>query len=97
MKKTNKYPCHHDQLVALRRVEGQVRGVQKMVEKNRYCIDILTQLHSIKGAVGRIENNILEKHLGSCVSHSLAGRSAKEKDKKISEILGLLKKFRKQG
>ncbi|NQT01013.1 MAG: metal-sensitive transcriptional regulator, partial [Planctomycetes bacterium] len=46
-----KHPSHEDNLVALRRIEGQVRGVQKMVENHKYCIDILNQIYAIKGAL----------------------------------------------
>ena len=53
-------PDHKDNLVALRRIEGQVRGVQKMVEERKYCIDILNQIYAIKGALGRVEEKILE-------------------------------------
>ena len=52
---------HHKQLVSLKRIEGQVRGVQKMIEEERYCIDILTQLHSVVGAILRVEDNIFKK------------------------------------
>jgi DNA-binding FrmR family transcriptional regulator len=48
-------PSHFDNLVALRRIEGQVRGVQRMIEERKYCIDILNQIYAVKGALGRIE------------------------------------------
>ena len=57
-----KNPDHQDNLVALRRIEGQVRGVQGMIEKRKYCVDILTQLQAIKGALSRVEEKILDKH-----------------------------------
>ncbi len=86
---------HEKQLVFLKRIEGQIRGVQKMIEEKRYCVDILTQLHSIIGAILRVENKILQKHLEGCVTHALKGKSEVEKQKKIEEIIDLITKFRK--
>lgn len=86
---------HGEQLISLKRIEGQVRGIQKMVEEERYCVDILTQLHSIVGAILRVEDNILRKHFEGCVAYALKGKSEIEKQKKIAEILSLLKRFRK--
>ncbi|HDO21427.1 MAG TPA: transcriptional regulator [Nitrospirae bacterium] len=86
---------HEEQLVFLRRIEGQIRGVQKMIEEKRYCVDILTQLHSIIGAILRVEGEILRKHLEGCVAHALKGDSEIEKQKKIEEIVDLITKFRK--
>ncbi|GBE04676.1 copper-sensing transcriptional repressor CsoR [bacterium BMS3Abin10] len=86
---------HDEQLVYLRKIEGQIRGVQKMIEDRRYCVDILTQLHSIVGAILRVESKILEKHLEGCVAGALKGGSEIEKQKKIQEIIELITKFRK--
>ncbi len=91
----HQYPSHDDQVVSLKRIEGQVRGIIKMIDEKRYCVDILTQLSSISGALIRVQDNILEKHLGSCVVNSLTGKSALEKHKKIAEIVALIRKFRK--
>ncbi|MFH1868813.1 MAG: metal-sensitive transcriptional regulator [Candidatus Omnitrophota bacterium] len=86
---------HREQLVSLRRIEGQIRGVGKMIEDERYCVDIITQLHSIAGAVSRVKDDILKKHLEGCVAHALKGSSEIEKHKKIDEVITLLKRFRK--
>ena len=86
---------HKEQLVLLRRIEGQVRGIQRMIEKGKYCVDILTQLHSIIGAILGVEGKILRKHLEGCVTHVLKGKSEIEKQKKIDEIIDLIGKFRK--
>ncbi len=84
---------HGEQLVALKRIEGQVRGVQKMIEEKRYCVDILTQLSSIGGALSRVQGKILQKHLRGCVTNAFKGKSEADKQKKIDEIVGLLRKF----
>lgn len=86
---------HEEQLVFLKRIEGQIRGVQKMIEEKRYCVDILTQLDSTVGAILRVEDKIFRKHLESCVTQALKGKSELEKQKKIDEIMGLLKRFRR--
>ena len=90
-----KHPNHTDNLVALRRIEGQVRGVQKMVEERKYCIDILNQIYAIKGALGRVEEKILEKHFQHCVTEAVQGASEKEKKQKLDEILKLIHQTRK--
>ncbi|NQT91063.1 MAG: metal-sensitive transcriptional regulator, partial [Candidatus Omnitrophica bacterium] len=76
-------------------IEGQVRGIQKMIEQERYCIDIITQLHSIIGAIGRVEDKILDRHLQGCVTGALKGKSESEKQQKIDEIIAVLRKFRR--
>lgn len=90
-----KNPSHKDNLVALRRIEGQVRGVQKMIEDRKYCIDILNQIHAVKGALGRVEEKILEKHFQHCVTEAVGGSSEKEKQQKLDEILKLIHQTRR--
>ena len=90
-----KNPNHKDNLVALRRIEGQVRGVQKMVESRKYCIDILNQIYAIKGALGRVEEKILKKHFQHCVTEAVRGISEKEKQQKLDEILKLIHQTRR--
>ena len=85
---------HEEQLVSLKRIEGQIRGVQKMIEEKRYCMDILTQLRSIIGAIWRVQNKIFRKHLEGCVTHALKGKSETEKQNKINEIINLITKFK---
>lgn len=86
---------HEEELVRLRRIEGQIRGIQKMIQEKRYCIDILTQLSSIVGAIKSVEENILSRHLKGCVQQSFTKGSVEDKAKKVDEVIGVLKKFRK--
>ncbi len=86
---------HEAELVRLRRIEGQIRGIQKMIEEKRYCVDILTQISSIVGAIKGVEENILERHLKGCVNQSFTKGSKEDKVKKVDEVIGVLKKFRK--
>ena len=90
-----KHPSHEDNLVSLRRIEGQVRGVQKMVENRKYCIDILNQIYAIKGALTRVEEKIIEKHFQNCVTQAMKGNSEKEKQQKMDEILKLIHQKRR--
>ena len=88
-------PSHVDNLTALRRIEGQVRGVQRMIESRKYCIDILNQIYAVKGALGRVEEKILERHFQHCVTEAVKGSSEKKKQQKLNEILKLIHQTRK--
>ena len=88
-------PDHRDNIVALKRIEGQVRGVQRMVEGREYCVDILNQIHAVKGALGRVEEKILQKHFRHCVTAAIMGSSEKEKQQKLDEILKLINRTRR--
>jgi len=90
-----KNPSHEDNLVALRRIEGQVRGVQRMIETNQYCIDILNQIYAVKGALRKVEEKILERHFQHCVTEAVKGTSDNEKQQKLDEILRLIHQTRK--
>ena len=86
---------HLDEIVSLKRIEGQIRGIQKMIEEKRYCIDILTQLSSIVGAIRRVEENILNRHLRGCVRDSFTKGSKENRGEKMDEVIEVLQKFRK--
>lgn len=68
----------------LRRIEGQVRGISKMIEDDKYCIDVLTQISAVNSALQSVALGLLEEHLGHCVSHAVAEGGA-EADKKLAE------------
>ena len=82
---------HQEEVVRLKRIEGQIRGIQKMIEERRYCIDILTQLASVKGAIKRVESGILERHLKGCVQTSFCQGSREDREEKIEEVIGVFK------
>ena len=86
---------HKDEIVPLKRIEGQIRGIQKMIDEKRYCIDILTQLSSVVGAIKRVEENILNRHLKGCVKGSFLKGNRGDKEAKIDEVIEVLKNFRK--
>lgn len=86
---------HLEEIVRLKRIEGQIRGIQKMIEEKRYCIDILTQISSVVGAIMRVEENILQRHLRGCVHWSFTKGNKEDKERKIEEVIQVLQKFRK--
>ncbi|MFH0753013.1 MAG: metal-sensitive transcriptional regulator [Candidatus Omnitrophota bacterium] len=90
-----KVTTHQEQLVYLRKIEGQIRGVHKMIEEGRYCVDILTQIQSVSGAIKRVENEIFRKHLEMCVAGAIKGKSDLESQKKVDEVVDLIIRFKK--
>ena len=74
----------------LNRIEGQVRGLSRMVEEDRYCIDIVTQISAVKAALRRAEEEILRDHVSHCVEHAIANGDKKDQRKKIAEIIDVL-------
>lgn len=82
--------CHSDKIVDLKRIEGQVRGVLKMIDEGRYCIDIVTALNAVRGAIKRVELLVLNDHVNACVKDSFESGSKKESRKKIEELIQLL-------
>ena len=73
-----KHATHHVQYNRLRRIEGQVRGLQKMIMEEQYCIKILEQFKSVHGALKIVELDIFQKHVESCVLSALKQRSSKD-------------------
>jgi DNA-binding FrmR family transcriptional regulator len=86
-------PSHTSQLQRLRLVEGQVRGVIKMIENKRYCMDILQQTRAISAALKAVENNIMKDHMISCVATALKSNKKKEQANKIKEVIEVMSKF----
>lgn len=86
---------HSENLIALRRIEGQVKGIQKMIEEKKYCIDIATQVYASIGALRRVAEKVLTKHMEHCVVDALKGKSEKDKQQKISEMISIIKKLNK--
>ena len=84
------HPSHKEQLVSLKRIEGQVRGVIKMIEDGKYCIDILNQIKAVKSALVRVESKVLNKHTESCIKQSF--RNKGELNTKIEELIKLVNK-----
>lgn len=79
-------------LARLKRIEGQVRGVARMLEEDRYCIDVLTQLSAVKSALGAVEREILKDHSRHCVAHAIDSGNAADQHEKMNELIELLAK-----
>lgn len=79
----------------LNRVEGQVRGISRMVEQDRYCLDILTQLHAARAALRRVEGELVKDHLEHCVVGAMAASGdVAEREQKTAELVELIGKLR---
>lgn len=78
----------------LSRIEGQVRGVARMVEEERYCIDVLTQIQAVRAALSRVETEMLKDHLGHCIEGAITGGDADEQRRKAAELIALLERTR---
>jgi CsoR family transcriptional regulator, copper-sensing transcriptional repressor len=74
----------------LARVEGQVRGLSQMVEQDRYCIDVITQVRAARAALAKVEQVILSDHLGSCVESAIASGDPKLQRAKVAELIDVL-------
>jgi len=76
----------------LARIEGQVRGVSKMIEDDRYCIDVLTQVKAIQAAMRKVEAELLSDHADHCLAAAIASDDQAEREKKVAELVALLMK-----
>lgn len=77
-------------LKRLKRIEGQVRGLCRMVEDDRYCIDIITQISAVRAALRRAEEEILADHAAHCVEHAIASGNKAEQRRKVTELVEVL-------
>ena len=78
----------------LRRIEGQVRGIARMIEEQRYCIDVVTQIQAAKAALQRVEDEVLKDHVATCVEHAIASGDADDQRQKVAELLEVFGKSR---
>jgi DNA-binding FrmR family transcriptional regulator len=76
----------------LRRIEGQMRGVTRMVEEDRYCIDILTQTQALRAALVKVETELLRNHVDHCVRGAFASGDAADQQQKIEELVEVLQR-----
>lgn len=83
---------HDENITALYRIEGQIRGIQRMIEQGAYCIDIVTQIQAAQAALGSVGRKILKKHLEQCVAETMKSKSKAAAAEKIDELMGVLKR-----
>jgi len=79
----------------LNRIEGQVRGIVRMLEEDRYCIDILHQMQAVKSALARAESEILKDHAAHCVEEAIASGDSASQREKVSELIDLFDKLKR--
>jgi CsoR family transcriptional regulator, copper-sensing transcriptional repressor len=82
-------------LTRLRRIEGQVRGIQKMIDDEKYCVDILTQVSSVMAALQKVGVIVLEEHIQGCVRNAIA--EGEHEDEAIRELIDVVERFAKAG
>ena len=85
-----KHPCHKNKIANIKRIKGQIEGVERMINQGKYCIDILNQIKATKNAITSVEGKILKTHLEECIKESINGEN--EAQQKIDEILKVLKR-----
>lgn len=85
---------HHDPklITRLSRIQGQVGGIARMIEDDRYCIDILTQIQAVKAALRKAEEEILKSHSDHCVAHAIRSGNEKDARRKFAELVELFGK-----
>ncbi len=79
-----------DTLNRLGRLEGQVRGIARMVEEDRYCIDIVTQIAAARAALRKVEEEILREHVAHCVEHAIASGDKADQRRKVAELMDVM-------
>ena len=84
-------PNHSENLPRLNRISGQIDGIKKMIEEERYCVDIVNQIKAVRSALKSVEKNILQKHIKHCVAASFKA-SKTEQEQKINELISLFDK-----
>ena len=80
-------------LKRLSRIEGQVRGLLRMIEQDRYCIDVITQVSAVRAALKRVEEEVLKDHVAHCVEHAIVAGDRDEQRAKIAELMRTLGKM----
>jgi DNA-binding FrmR family transcriptional regulator len=78
----------------LSRIEGQVRGLSRMLQEDRYCIDIITQIAAVRAALGRVEQEVLRDHIGHCVKAAMQSDDLRKQDRTIDELIDVLARSR---
>ena len=77
----------------LRRIEGQVQGLQRMIESDAYCVDVLLQISAVQGALEQVQKLLLGRHIESCVADALRSGSKSERQQKVEELLDVFSRF----
>jgi DNA-binding FrmR family transcriptional regulator len=84
------HPDHSSEIPKLRRIKGQLEGIEKMINDRRYCLDVIIQIKAARAAMNSLENSLLKTHLKGCVADAFKAKSSMESEIKIEEIVDLL-------
>ena len=87
------YPDHKSQLTRLARIEGQIKGITRMIDERRYCIDIVSQIKAVQSALKQVQMGVLEKHIHHCVADAAGSGDAAQLNEKIEEIVQVVAKL----
>ena len=77
---------HDNSIKRLKTIEGHVRGIQRMLEQDEYCIDIIRQIHAVQSALNKVSKQILDQHLNTCVISAIRGEDLNERERILTEI-----------
>lgn len=92
MSKQKEHPDHTSTLLRLKKIKGQINGLEKMIQNRRYCVDILIQFRAIASALNVIELSVFERHVKNCMIEAARSKNEVEIQKKVNEILKLISK-----
>lgn len=81
----------------LRRIEGQIAGIRRMIGEDRYCVDVLTQTSAVVSALRGVEDLVMQNHLNTCVADAIRSEDDDEQQEKINEVMTVIGKFRRHG
>jgi len=90
MPKHSKTSKKESTLKRLSRIEGQVRGIARMLDEDRYCIDVVTQIGAVRAALRRVEEEILRDHVAHCVEHAIASGDKTDQRRKVAELMDVM-------
>ena len=87
------YPNHEAQLMRLGKIEGQIKGIRRMIEERRYCIDIAQQVRAVAAALEQVKLGVLETHVRHCVKDAAQAKQPEALDEKLDEVIRVLGRF----
>ncbi len=82
-----------DAISRLKKIEGQINGIKRMIEEEKYCVDILHQISAVAGALEQVSKIVMKRHLESCVTAAIKTGTSKERDRKLNELMDVFKRF----
>jgi DNA-binding FrmR family transcriptional regulator len=87
------YPSHEEQLERLNKIEGQIKGVRRMIEERRYCIDIVGQMKAVEAALKQVQLGVIEKHVHHCVMEAVRSQQPALLEEKVEELVKVMSRM----